>query len=494
MKNYKGFYLITSFSEEELDLFENFLKSPYHNTRIKPLELFRIIRKIRKKPEAQISKEKIFEKLYPGKKFNSNTFNDLMAQLHRLAEDFLFVESNGKNKIWKDVVLLERFLEGRFKNLFEYKKMHVERLIKGTKEVDSYFYLHGFIKDAVSIGYIQTYKKLKTKKDFQPLAESLFGAVTNITNLYLEEIVAAFLQSRTRGNNLDSSGFPDFIREIIFKLFDNNFLEIFLKKDKNNHTLILLQKLLPIALSKDDKSIYLDFKKNLFKYRKNLTHDQFSYYFGNLSDYCLNNMRSDNRDSFFTNEFFSLFEMTLSNKYYSNPFIKLFRSKLYGNHLSIFFKEKRPDLINKLIKSAAPLLEKKHVAYYLSLSHAYLDYLRGSYQDSLDKVRKIKTMYKENEIRIKIFTIQLQYMLGNTEQVISSVHSYKKYLKAVYDNEVKYTKYLNFAKAVEKITLQKSKNDREEMQYLDKKITEGMPLIEKNWIIERLNEILKNKK
>ena len=494
MKNYKGFYIITSLSEEELNLFENFLKSPYFNTRKKPLELFRIIRKIKRKPESEISKEKIFEKLYPGKKFNTNTFNDLMAQLHKLAEDFLYAEINKKDKIKKSVSLLEKFLEGRLKELFIPKKKQLDKMMD-NEPVDSYFFWHSYLKDAYHLNFLQTYKDQKTKRDLSAIIDLLHKTTASILNLTLEEIMELFSQSETRRLKYYDEKYWHTIKTITQTLFDTKFLELVKPNNKYYYNSELLKYVINMRLTRDNSEFYFKYKKAIKKYSKLLTKDQLTAHHALLINYSFHKIIRNPDDLTFTREVNYLFKEFLDKKYYSYTKANFFRPKLYTLFVDSFFMQKDSASIKKMINVCIPLLEKRYMDFNKNLSLSYLYYLSGEFEKALEQIKDIKFHHKGVEFRVKIYQIKLHLLLENTEQALSLADAFIKYIKfGEGENELKYRARLNFGKFVKKIVLTNERGKFDDLKYLQKKIKDEPEINEKAWLLEITDKFLKGNK
>ncbi|HMT10726.1 MAG TPA: hypothetical protein PKA39_03785, partial [Ignavibacteria bacterium] len=90
MKENKLFRLLRSLSAEEWNAFEKFIESPYFNNGRNFLPLFRYLKvSILKKGKESFEAEVIYDKLYPGKKFNKSVVNTIVSNFTKLTENFL---------------------------------------------------------------------------------------------------------------------------------------------------------------------------------------------------------------------------------------------------------------------------------------------------------------------------------------------------------------------------------------------------------------------
>ena len=491
MKNYKAYQIISVLSEEELELFESFLKSPYHNTRAKPVELFKIIRKNILKKNTELSKEKLFEMLYPGKRFNSNTFNDLMSQLHRLSEDFLYAEINKKDKIKKEVALLDKFLARRFKGLFLAKRKQLDKLMDENEAVDSFFYWNSYLKEGTYCNYLFTYTNAKTKKDFEIISTSLHKAYLNLLNLFLDDSLAFYFQVETRKQDHIDYNFLELVTNIIKKNYDEKIISLAKHNNKYYYHIEILKRLLDMALHEDVDRYYFDYKKTLKKFRQKISFDQFVLFYASVIHYCHKRVRENPGNTTFVKENKTIFKETISKKYYSSLKVNLFRPKLYSVFLNSFFITRDIANIKKMIGVCIPLVEKNYVNFFNNLSLSYICFIQKDYIKALEYVSTIQPNFKLNEKSFKIYLIKLNLHLNNTELVLSLIEAFSKFYKNHFKEE-NYIGTMNFLKFLKNITLFNEKKKTQDLNYLRQKISESKT-IEKGWLLEILDEILKNK-
>ena len=86
----KALRIITSLNRDELNSFEKFVQSPFFNKSKDVVKLFNSVKKYHPDFEnPKLSFEKIYAKLYPGKKYTEGTIRNLFSELGNLAEKFL---------------------------------------------------------------------------------------------------------------------------------------------------------------------------------------------------------------------------------------------------------------------------------------------------------------------------------------------------------------------------------------------------------------------
>ena len=97
MKKPKLFTLLSAFSKEELKKFEKFIASPYFNNERNFKPLYKILKQHHPSfDDPNLSEEKIFKKLYPGKHYDEKSalsMRVLQSQMAGMAEKFMYYEA-----------------------------------------------------------------------------------------------------------------------------------------------------------------------------------------------------------------------------------------------------------------------------------------------------------------------------------------------------------------------------------------------------------------
>jgi acetylglutamate synthase len=86
--------ILKSFSEVDFQKFEDFVNSPYHNKIKNACKLLIVLKNnLDEFDKGAVTKEELWKKLSPSKKYNYGTVKNLFHELHKLAEKFLVIES-----------------------------------------------------------------------------------------------------------------------------------------------------------------------------------------------------------------------------------------------------------------------------------------------------------------------------------------------------------------------------------------------------------------
>ncbi len=161
MKENKLFRLLRSLSAEEWNAFEKFIESPYFNNGRNFLPLFRYLKvSILKKGKESFEAEVIYDKLYPGKKFNKSVVNTIVSNFTKLTENFLVQIEFDSSANPKKLALLKQLNHRNCDSLFEKAAALVSKHARETAfDIDTLEYLKGLQENLVRAKYKTNFDK-----------------------------------------------------------------------------------------------------------------------------------------------------------------------------------------------------------------------------------------------------------------------------------------------------------------------------------------------
>jgi hypothetical protein len=115
----KAIDLVKTFSEDEFKKFGLFVSSPYFNKENIQVNFFDILKKYH--PEfdnRNFVKEKVFRRLYPGKKYNDGVMRNILSKTLDLAENFISIQNLQSNEFNCSLALIRELSNRKIGNLF----------------------------------------------------------------------------------------------------------------------------------------------------------------------------------------------------------------------------------------------------------------------------------------------------------------------------------------------------------------------------------------
>ena len=116
---------------------------------------------------------------------------------------------------------------------------------------------------------------------------------------------------------------------------------------------------------------------------------------------------------------------------------------------------------------------------------------KKEFKKSLYHINKIDLIYFAFKYDVKAFQVKLHFELGNYEQVLSQIDTFKHYIRDE-DKLERYTSEIKeFLDCSLRLTKAVSGGNIEEMELLRNYVTKGSFVYESNWLLEKLNDFLK---
>ena len=160
-----------TFSREELDRFEDFLKSPYHNKKSGVVKLFNEVKKYYPDfIDINMDKENLWKQLYPEKEYNYGVIKNLIHDFTKLSEDFITIKFFQSNKLLFNVELCGALTERKSNELLKkkisyfFKNFNDEFLMNSQIDIlDFYFFSKKICDSNIWVSHFRD-NHLTTKK------------------------------------------------------------------------------------------------------------------------------------------------------------------------------------------------------------------------------------------------------------------------------------------------------------------------------------------
>jgi len=443
MKQTKLISLLKTFSPVEMKNFERFLASPYHNNGRNFKPLFSYLKKIF--PEFQSEKltgEKIFRKLYPGKKYDkkssSLTIRVLFSQMAQMAEEFLQAEALRKNQVYKMSGLL-RELNRRSKIdlLVSYADKFEVKLDSGSFD-GNYFFNKYLIKN--ELGIVNTEKK---HKDVYKRLQNLDTAAESLV-LYMVYRMIEYTQMHSVNFDKDSTG-----SELIESFLKQFNIEKFIKELRENEStdadlLKMLYYSYRIVVDLKDSESFESLKSLFFKHMGNMNYEVKFEYLMKLMNFCI--FEETDSKSFYRNEYAKLYNIWIDESLKENIYHP-FQIRAVRNIIRIFVRDKRFDETEEYIAKYAKYIEKEIREDCVNYAKSKVAFESCNYEKALEfsgkcnfsipmMIKDIKFIKLQSFLQLNYFdafkseTDTFRHFLANTTGIPAGVIEYdKKVLK-----------------------------------------------------------------
>jgi len=481
--------IIRTFSKEELNKFEDFIRSPYFNKKDHIADLFSEIKKFF--PDfnnEDLKRELVWNKLFPGKEFNYGIMKNVIHELSKLCEKFITLEYYFKNELRMFQDLTDELDNRNLTKILSTKLLSIEKNFSIEKAINS----GNSIQD-----YYYVLSKVHWLKLYYDYQDNLNYGFERERSIPSEFVIYSFMiylfkvydNLRVfKYNEVNNAG-PDIV-DLLFELFDNGGMKKILDyaktRSEDNFKILNCYYAMYKAVSDvDNADNYSNFKLSLLEITDLITENDFRYL-------CINLINSaTNQSTYFFNrekELQDVFNIMISNNIFTesngtlkeNLFINYIISRC-GIHdpsdledFILTFKDKLPE-------------DKRESSYNFGMAHFH--FINSEYFKSLESLSKISNVYFDMKYYVKNLQMMNYYELDDYESFVYAFDSYKHFTsKNKKIPEAWKTRISAFYNTTKVLFQLKSNFDEYVFFKLKKEITESFPS-RKLWLLRKLDDL-----
>jgi hypothetical protein len=428
MKKTKLFTLLRTFTKQEMKDLEKFISSPYFSPKRNLMPLFDILKKYHPSfDSSNLTEEKIFRKLNPGKKYDKKKSDHylqvLVSDMTLLAEKFLAIEllqnEDGGYFTYNALSVALKLRNLNFQNVI---LKNMERIQK-TDGMGFFFNEMYMMNEVLRSIYRHSNKRHEAFKYSQRKSLYFYGIM--LWNLQL--LVSEYLWTGEKDNK-DSKFFK--LLENSVNAFDPEIFENECYDDGLGTKQLILTNyyLIKSELDKDDENSLLTaiefYKKNFHNIKRNVQWN----FFVHILNTCLIRKKeidilkysligSDLIDFVVEKGIVSLYEVLPMSHQTFTQFLSFKIVVLEGNELKNFI-----DLMLKKVQS-------EHTNWLFEYSYAWLTFKNREYERTLEILSKFNNreiIIKNNATFLRIASL---YSLGYIEEAIYNLDSYEHFIR-----------------------------------------------------------------
>lgn len=481
MKNSKLVSLLSKLSQKEFKEFGKFIKSPYFNSNANIIKLFDLIAKhFPDFDSPKLTKEKIYEHIYPGEKYNDSTSRGLLSSALKLGEDFLAVHYLKTREYSYKEFLMEELSNRKIIDLFN---IHLK---KNRAELES---LEVKDEDYFLLTYkMETMVNSIDSKAFIPLTQKDVTGDSNpkdteaLTNFFILSILKRYNYLLTKTSSLNVKPEFNFIDEILSYLEKSNLKDLPVLSFQYNRAMLYRSNM--------QEKYFLELRK-LFFNESNLLDESEKYnLMGVLSNYCVLKNKITGEDTAVAQ--YEIYKFAIENDILSLNPAEPINPVLYTNiAAAAIYLDKTDEAVEfteKYKERLAPERRESAVNYNLARVHfKNKDFYRAL--EYLALVHNEDVFYK---VAIKNLYAMIYYELNMTEELMLLLDSFKSFLYSniVIGQRLK-DNHLNFVNVLSRILKLKDLPDKKELEYLKHEVHSMPAILSMDWLIEKIDNLLK---
>lgn len=474
MKN-KLYSLLNTFTRDEFKEYGDFISSPFFNKEKVYIAYYNILKAFFPAVnEESLPPEKVFAKLYPGKKFNGSYYRKIHSGMVKLGIEFIAIKQfRGSGS--KDLHALDELRERDAEDL--YLKMHREISQRLESSVHDLDYYYGKFKVLNASRQYLLSKRLYKKDNSGEVLQNL--TIYSISNMlfYLTVIYnKRFL--------LPAQNTPVQILTILLRYIENG------KAGLKEITLVnIFYNILKLLETGDEK--YFSEVKNIYfgDTRKISDKDLISIYTV-LGNYC--NSRLLAGDTKYLKEYFEIGKYWIDKKLYLKTGQGLYEYT-FMNLVTISLNLHMSDWAESFINKYHYEVKVKDVSIPYSYCMALLFYYKENYEAALEYASRIPSKSLEYKQQINSLYLKIYFDKNDAEGFYFVLDNYRHFIRNNPLAKLNKESALNYMKAAHKLFSYKQKTGKRnefEIVSLKKTVADSKNVMSKQWLLEKADSLL----
>ncbi len=479
MENTRIYKILTKTSIPMLNRFHKFMNSPYFNVNSKLIQLIDILINDIKSKKAVTSKQEIWIKTKMEGPYKDVKFRKLCNDLLERFEKFLVIEEMEKDKPLKANLLIRSLKENKFSELIDKHITKTSLEFSRNIDISSEIHLHKYNYEK----NLQNLKsKFEKKEDIKTnLKKESFESMSfNLDTYYFIEKIrhASDISTWTKQYKIE---FDIDITNIINQISQDQL--------NTSPALKIYYFIYQLLYSEEDSEKYFLLKemakKEIYKFPK----IEQSEIFDALFSYCIRHVNKNNTP--FLHEYLDLNdwgineELTLKNGILSPT--------SFRNYVVIGLRVGEFDRVENYINKNIILLEHKRRDNALNFNLARLAWYKKDFQTTLSYLQKVNYDDIWYNVNSKNYLMAVYYDLEEFDVLESTIDSFLAFLrreKSINENFKK--AHMDFARYL-KMLLKLPIGNKSKALSLKEKINSEKNMINKTWLLEKIDELLTKK-
>ena len=469
MQNSKIIKILNKLSKDEFKLLDKFISSPVHNRHQDVILLFAYLKKHLLTKKKHLSKEKIFEHLFPNKKFEAQKLHYVNSYLLKVVEEFLAWQEWKEDKVSQQIYLIKSYnkhgLGQPVQKSFEQGVQLQEKL--PYRNANYYWQ-----KYQLHFGQINHYKTLGRNVNFN-LQEFSELIDTSFIVEKLKSSCAMISHQSVTQKNYDMGLLTD-----VFSYIK--------QRDLLKNPAIAIYFYAYNALSDyEDMDSFLELKKLLFANEAKFATAELSDIYLAGINFCIKRWNQGDRE--IMKEIFQLYRAGLNvDVFLDNQIISRWT---YNNIIIAGLLRKEYDWVKAFIYDYAERLPEEHREASFSYNLAKYYYEIGDYKQAMSLLQQVEYDDLLHIMGAKIILAKMYYELTEVEaleSLIKSAHAFIYRKKVLgYHKEV----YLSIFGIFKKL-MNINPHDKTALERLKTEILEKKQLPEKDWLLLQVQKNL----
>lgn len=416
--------LVSTFSKVEIREFTRFMNSPFFNGRTEAARYWKAVRVFYPKFSAEkFTAENIFRILKPGKKFDVSEIRRLNSYTLKMAEQYLAYKGVKNDPFYFDIALTIQFSERGLYNRSQKQLIAVDKKHSTQKgDYEFYFWKRYLIERHKNSLYSFT--------GSDHLAPEAIVKRTDMFSYHTmavlcKSLVSLFINEKNFNTDYSKSDFYSMVKGMDLDGYINSLSE----KKSEYYPVLAAEYYQAMALIHNDNDDHFKkFKEVLFGELGMFTYLEQINFYSIFEAVCTLKIEGGGQE--YSKDLFEAYRIMLKKGLYSYTpggefIVRIFRNII---HTAIMIKEY--NWLESFLAEFLPKVNADSRDNMGNLANALLYFEKGEFSESLGLLNKIDYELFHFKIDIKNLQLRLYYELGYTEELISAIDTYKRFVSS----------------------------------------------------------------
>jgi hypothetical protein len=477
MQKSKLISLFRTLSKDELKRFNDFVSSPYFNKNSNVIKLFNYLENYYPRYDSdKLNKEIVYDEIFPRRSYNIKIIKNLMSVFLRLVEEFIEHERYEKNPAGKYNYLLEELLNRKQHIIFRNKMEDAIALSEKLNIDEGLFYNNYMLYSLKHSFELRTLKGNEKLSPPEPIIDNIFSFFLMIYFKYNYNLLIRGLEYNFNPDLYLVEGLIDYINQREFK---------------HKEILLIYYYIFMSNLKPAEDKYFNELRGLTKKYGMLLSRNELHNIYMGMQGYCIRKV-SKGFESYKSINFEVSREM-LSNNTYSESQSGIIHPLVFRYIAKAGAQVKEFEWTMNFIKEYREKLLPEFRENVYNYCHAYCFFKMGEYEKSLKYLSAVKYDNVYDKAEVNRLLMRIYYEMNWTEELLSLTDTYRHFLNndKLISAKVKEVSF-NFIQYVNTFYKIKKNRDRDSFDIKTKKEElENTDSYEKDWLFEKLNELVK---
>lgn len=481
MSRLKALQILSSLTKDEFAKFSQFIISPFFNRSKYIVKLFNDVKKFYPEfPDEKIIFEKIYTKIYPGKKYSEGTIRNLFSDLGSLAEKFLgYVVYEGSPAFNYNILL-----EMNYRDLSKFFVKHYEKSKVMNDEFPDVSGLKNLYSHLLDSELSDFNIRRSNHKD-EPEMKSAESLLIYLIKFFL--LKSSNIKAEKRNLNVS----PEY--NVVDEFFEKTDIESLINLIENNNHNEGMKLRLEYYMKMAEEAGYDDFREYLesaldtFRKMENELsgREKFGVYVGisNIINYNMKAMDAELKKLLFE------FKKEMAEKGITTEMFGKITAIDFITIVDAAINVNEAEWARNYIEDKINFVEEEMKSDLYNFNIARVLFVEKKYEDSNERLAKVRQDNIYFKVDIRVIRMKNFYELNFLEAGFSQAEAFKQFLKrsGIISDKV-HRSYSNFLKFY-LLLLKKKSGMMKDISLVKKELEECRALRNKIWLMEKFKEL-----